>query len=663
MTVKTFYSKRNLFNIYLKISNRQESETISSIFLDLKIATGLSINPSKTLIVTPVPEQISPEAKDALSMLGTIVHSAEHLGVIIAGDYQTSYHLSWENTISKLEKKISLIGWKISYSDMLARKMLISALLQSTVNHVVRVFPPSPELIARLDKILIKTLWQSNFHGQTYGHTLVAKSRLHLPVKMGGLNWKLMSSRAVTGFLSSLFHTIKYILSNPSSTLATLISIDSNSLYRQSSSSDLTHLKNTSKKIFILPKDTFNFYFDNFSLRLGQLEKHPDYFLHSGLNYAPIETSGCPDIRRSLFKLTKAELELFPPNASVASILDRPPNRVDSPPSTSDPPLKLNSEKASTLPARVRAKLEHTINELNVAFSNKKRSNLANKISRLDPENSHNFIYRAVHLNNTFFTTPYYRMEQSFPVSSPQTSKTVAPPAFETRKRDGAVCPSKTTFNSAYLFVQKNKLPSRSKSFILSILNRTAPSKRKLFKCKITRDEICRLCDVVCDNYHIAAECMFSFMLVTALRKYLDLKNIKLTEKTFAFFAPIPNISNNFNSQLIHIICEVTRRAYSAVDHDRLTRWTGIHFYAQIRSTLLAVINVRKQAGWACKEVINFEVFFSSYIDKISELMPLNIDHFRATPTYTPSNASFDNTQSFEEFAHRSHSHPRLISM
>ena len=108
-------------NDYLKISYRQESETITNIFLDLKIATGLSINPSKTLIVTPVPEEISPEAKDALSLLGTIVESAEHLGITIAGDYQ---------------------NWKINYSDMLARKLLMSALLQSTVNHVVHVFPP-----------------------------------------------------------------------------------------------------------------------------------------------------------------------------------------------------------------------------------------------------------------------------------------------------------------------------------------------------------------------------------------------------------------------------------------------------------------------------------------------------------------------------------------
>ena len=90
---------------FLKISNRSETETITSIFLDLKIATGLSINPSKTLIVTPSPEGISAEARDALESLGTIVESAEHLGIFISKDYETSYKLSWDYAFSKLKKK------------------------------------------------------------------------------------------------------------------------------------------------------------------------------------------------------------------------------------------------------------------------------------------------------------------------------------------------------------------------------------------------------------------------------------------------------------------------------------------------------------------------------------------------------------------------------
>ena len=130
-----------------------------------------------------------------------------------------------------------------------------------------------------------------------YGRTLVAKNRLHLPIKMGGFGWKLFSSRAVTGFLSSLFHTIKYILSNPKSTLAAICPINSNYLFWHASSSNLAHLKSTSKKLFLLPTDTFNFYFDNFTLSLGQLEKHPDFFHFSSLQYASVGNSGQSDIR------------------------------------------------------------------------------------------------------------------------------------------------------------------------------------------------------------------------------------------------------------------------------------------------------------------------------------------------------------------------------
>ena len=73
--------------------------------------------------------------------------------------------------------------------------------------------------------------------------------------------------------------------------------------------------------------------------------------------------------------------------------------------------------------------------------------------------------------------------------------------------------------------------------------------------------------------------------------------------------------------------------------------------------------NVRKHAGWAFKQVVNFEAFFSSYVDNISDLTPMSTDHFRAQPMYTPSPDSFDDLQNFEEFAHRSHTRPRIISM
>ena len=80
-------------------------------------------------------------------------------------------------------------------------------------------------------------------------------------------------------------------------------------------------------------------------------------------------------------------------------------------------------------------------------------------------------------------------------------------------------------------------------------------------------------------------------------------------------FFLIQGISYNFNSQIIHILREVARRAFSTVTNERWTKWSGTPFYAQIRSILLSIVRVRKYAGWAYKEVLKFEEYFSSYIE------------------------------------------------
>ena len=650
----------------LKISNSNETQQMSEIFLDLKIATGLSINPDKTLIITPNPSQISEEAKSALQTVGSIVDSVDHLGLRIASSYERSHQLSWENAILKLEIKIKRIGWQIGTADMLARKMLISALLQSTINHVIRVFPPSLTTLKKLDDLLLNSLWSRTFRGRTYGHTLIAKDRLHLPINKGGLGWILMSSRAITCFFSSLFHTIRYILSHPLSTLSKMCPINSNALFRQSSSSNLVHLKAIATSLFHEPQSNLSYYFDNFSLRLSQLEKHPDFFHYGSIQFSPLADIGCIDIRHSLHRITNSQMCEFPYQASIAYLIDRSPpsqNPSNTPDNICAPKLKLNPEKITNLPTEIKNKLAYTINSLNTYCQTSNYKKVLKNISRFSPENSFNFIYRAVFINNSFLTIPFYKMEQAFPTPNSIPSSKI-PPAYHTRKRDKAPLPSsEQTFLSAYQFVHKASLPSYTKSFIINMLNRTAPSKRTLYRCKIVSDEICIRCNVVSDNYHIIAECSFAYMIITALTKYLTQKNVEFTENTFCFFAPISSLSNNFNSQIMHILSEVFRRAYTTVDHERLYRWSGKQFFAQIRSILLSIINVRRYAGWAYKEVASFENFFSSYIDKIHKLNPQNTGHFRAIPTYKPSPASFSDPAKYTEFVANLQRPPRLISV
>ena len=100
----------------------------------------------------------------------------------------------------------------------------------------------------------------------------------------------------------------------------------------------------------------------------------------------------------------------------------------------------------------------------------------------------------------------------------------------------------------------------------------------------------------------------------------------------------------------MHILCEVSRRAYTTVDHERLHRWSGKQFFAQIRSILLSIINVRKYAGWAYKEVASYENFFSLFIDNIHVLNPQNTRHYRANPTYKLSPASFSDPVKYTKF-------------
>ena len=92
----------------------------------------------------------------------------------------------------------------------------------------------------------------------------------------------------------------------------------------------------------------------------------------------------------------------------------------------------------------------------------------------------------------------------------------------------------------------------------------------------------------------------------------------------------------------MYILCEVSRRAYTPSILERLHRWMRIQFFfAQIRSILLSIINVRKYEGWAYKEVASYENFLSSFIDNIHVLNPQNTRHYRANPTYKLSPASF----------------------
>ena len=122
-------------------------------------------------------------------------------------------------------------------------------------------------------------------------------------------------------------------------------------------------------------------------------------------------------------------MRLFPPYSSIAAILDRSPPHPTSPISSSPPPtppssvIKLNSAKTDSLPVNIKTKLLHLVNDLNAICNKTKQNKVLKNISRYSPENSFNFLYRAVFLNIAFFTIPLYKMEQAFPAKKNRTTQ------------------------------------------------------------------------------------------------------------------------------------------------------------------------------------------------------------------------------------------------
>ena len=597
-------------NLAIKLSTTNEAEIFLNILTDAKLATGLEVNPSKSEIILPSPDSVPLESIQALGKLGKIVQKTTHLGLEVGPTYKKSFQHTWEKAIAKFEVKVDDFRNRLGYEDMLHKKMLCSTILQSTVTHILRVFPPPPDTADRLDKKLIEALWTKTFRGKSYGRSKIAKDRIYHPISKGGINWKRMHCRGFTSFMSSFFHTVKYIITSPSSNIAQMIPINQDAFFR-SGSLNLLYLTGKMKELF--PSIANNNYEDHFIKLVTTLETHKDYF-HLA-----------PPLFNSNFRphiLTEADSN--PPiEAAVGGLLARPPPPQPNQPQPNKCTLSWNMNKLNALSQNTRTKLKNSI------YSFRRISKtFTDSIINTPPSLTHNFFYQAVHKNNSFFTKAYYK---TLAEQAPH-----VPPAYNTRLRDKADVPgSAANFASAYKALHRANIPSHTKSFILDILNRTAPSRKTLHLAKILPDSICPRCLVVSDNFHTQFECSMAFMAFTALSNHFsqNLPTIQYKEENFCFFIPIKNASKNMNDQYLHLAGTFAHLAYSSITHERFPRWSPTVLYAKLLSKIELIIQTRRYAGWAYREIISFRDHFLSYCDNLNlTLTAANNGHFRAHP-------------------------------
>ena len=176
------------------------------------------------------------------------------------------------------------------------------------------------------------------------------------------------------------------------------------------------------------------------------------------------------------------------------------------------------------------------------------------------------------------------------------------------------------------------------KSFILDILNRTAPSKRTLCKMRLVKSDVCERCPVVANNYHVYFECDLPYMAFTAFSVFFKEKidKLTLTVDNFCFFVPFEKTSFNLNSQFLHLFGAVAKLCYSIVGNNRFGGWGPTVLYAKILTVIDQVITIRKEAKWTYAKIVELRDFFITLLDQVnSTLTPSDMGHFRAQPTYS----------------------------
>lgn len=351
----------------------------------------------------------------------------------------------------------------------------------------------------------------------------------------------------------------------------------------------------------------------NFKTLVANLENHISFF-HMA-----------PPLYNTLFMpfpLTEADSNV-PIKAAIGGLLARPSLQRLNGQNLQDLPISWNQNKLSKFSLNTQLKLQNSL--VNIRRVTK---TFTSEIVANPPSNTHNFFYLAVYRNNAFFTKAHYRLLAE---KAPK-----LPPAYTTRLKDAAsVTQSPENFILAYSNLRKAKIPSHTKSFMLDILNRTAPSRRLLHKSHILPDSICPRCQVISDSFHTQFECTMGYMAFTALSLHFskNLPTLKLNEENFCFFVPFKNASKNMNDQFLHLIGSYTHLAFSILSHERFNTWSPTVFYAKLLSNTELIIQLRKGSKLAYKELISFRDSLRTHVDTLEfELVAPNNGHFRAFP-------------------------------
>ena len=137
--------------LFKNLSYSQVLKISYSLSLIAKV-TGLAVNLSKSKILC------QGDSPSNLNLIGENVSILRHLGVFLSLSWKEAYDAMYAEIISKLEKKAGKLKF-YTKDNILKRRMVILAFMETQALHVMRIFPPRPDHAKQMLDLTEKAIW------------------------------------------------------------------------------------------------------------------------------------------------------------------------------------------------------------------------------------------------------------------------------------------------------------------------------------------------------------------------------------------------------------------------------------------------------------------------------------------------------------------------
>ena len=522
----------------------------------LENSIGLQINFDKTKIL------VQGSYPSELSKLGQIVEYFKHLGIYISFNQTLAKEMTYNELCYKLEKKAKRFPLKPGY-NLLKRRNLCSALLSSSAYHIYRVYNPDEKTLQRLQKIVLQFLWsQRKEDGTITSRTKIARPRIELDLRRGGLNLLLPKSQSFSIWINSFMSCLKYASDHPDTSIGLIFThkhMPIKSLLKTFSFLTLTKYQKTFKELYPCKGGDY-------------FEKALEFFYNlehdkSTCLFSPILTSNFANITTPFTKNDKHILS----NAkkfTIASILECKKIGAKA---LYLPILDLNIHE-SIHDLILINKLQKVVDAFKPCFSATSFSLQKSKLF-LNPLSS------LLVKNKKLFSFHFKQMYKS--------KIDIELPSIMTRKRDKLFFPDKELFELTIKKLFNLPIILHFKNFYLEQLNRTLPSKNKLFKFKLVDSNICNKCNTESNTDHALFFCIFPSYFIHKLAVFLDIKYnngqpqfIFLKESFYLFNMYYDDFSLNVYTQLSNLILAAKDKSLKLSKEDCISNWNKNNLHA-----------------------------------------------------------------------------------